>query len=69
MTHLCHEYFSEYSYEPFIIKAADEAVLLVTEIQNTNDSFESNLPHSVLYDDSLASCLVVHTQIIMSGSD
>jgi hypothetical protein len=40
---------------------AVEAVLLVTEIQNTNDSFESNLPRSVFYDDSLASCVVVHT--------
>ena len=48
---------------------AVEAVLLVIEIQNTNDCFESNLPGIVFYDHSLASCLVVHTQIIMNGSD
>jgi hypothetical protein len=48
---------------------AVEAVLLVIEIRNTNECFKSNLPNSVFYDDSLASCLVVHTQVIMSGSD
>jgi hypothetical protein len=60
-TNLCHKYFSEYSHKPLIIKVAVEAVLLVTEIQNTSDCFESNLPCNVFYDDSLASCLVAHT--------
>jgi len=48
---------------------AVEAVPLAIEIQNTNDCFEGNLPHGVFYDNSLASCLVVHTQIITNGSD
>jgi hypothetical protein len=33
---------------------AEEAVLLVTDIQNTNDCSESKLPHSVFYEDPLA---------------